>query len=283
MIRREFIQKSTFTALNILALPSSLQVLQSRSCIGLQTYTLRDIINDDPKGVLTKVAELGYKEIETFAYNDGKIYNMDFAEFGKFVNGLGMKVTSGHYPLDLIKSDKWERAITDAKSIGQEYMVMPYIHDVDRTSIDDYKRICEILNKAATVANKYEMKFSYHNHEFEFQTLNDQIPYDVMLAELDPNIVSMELDVFWIVNAGKDPFAYFDKYPNRFELWHVKDMDKNDKNKNADVGSGTINWKKLFSKARQAGMKHFFVEQETYTSSPMNSVDAGIKYLKTVL
>jgi sugar phosphate isomerase/epimerase len=123
----------------------------------------------------------------------------------------------------------------------------------------------------------------YHNHEFEFEKIDGQIPYDLMLAELDPKLVSMELDIFWVVNAGYDPCEYFEKYPGRFEQWHVKDMDKSNKMRNADIGSGTIHWKKIFSKAKRSGMKHFYVEQETYPGAPMDSVGASIKFLKTIL
>lgn len=270
-----------------MAIPALMQTLsgcQSRKdSVGLQLYTLRDTITKDPKGVLEKVASFGYKELETFAYGDGKIYGMPFSEFGDFVKGLGMRVTSGHYGLDLAKADNWEQAVTDARSIGQEYLVVPYIQDTERKSIDDYKRICESLNKAGEVCNKHGLRFGYHNHAFEFEKLDNQIPYDLMLAELDPKLVGMEMDIFWVVNAGHDPIQYFEKHPGRFEQWHVKDMDKTDRMRNADVGSGTIDWKGIFAKAEKSGMKHFYVEQETYPGEPINSTDASIKYLKTIL
>jgi sugar phosphate isomerase/epimerase len=190
---------------------------------------------------------------------------------------------SGHYGLAQAKSDSWEKAVTDALSIGQKYLVVPYIDEKERKSIDDYKRICESLNKAGEVAKKNGAKFGYHNHAFEFEVVNGQIPYDVMLTALDPAKVSMEMDIYWVVNAGKDPLEYIRKYPGRFEQWHVKDMDKNDRQKNADIGSGSIDWKPIFAKAKQSGMKHFYVEQETYPGAPIDSVAASIQYLKTIL
>jgi sugar phosphate isomerase/epimerase len=283
MRRREFIQNSAFAAVGLLALPAFQACQSAKSGIGLQLYTLRDTIQQDPKGVLQKVAGFGYKELETFAYNDGKIFGMPFAEFGTYIKSLGMKATSGHYGLDMAKSDKWEKAVTDAKSIGQEYMVVPYLNEPERQSIDDYKRICASLNKAGEVAKENGMKFGYHNHAFEFDTLDGQIPYDVMLAELDTKTVSMEMDIFWVVNAGKDPFQYFEKYPGRFTQWHVKDMDKSDKSRNADIGSGSIDWKAIFAKTKQSGMEHFYVEQESYPGAPIDSVEASINYLKTIL
>lgn len=251
--------------------------------VGLQIYTLRDTIFKDPKGVLKQVADFGYKKLETFAYKDGSIFGMPFSDFGKYINDLGMKVTSGHYGLDQAKSDAWEKAVTDAKSIGQDYLVVPYLQEPDRKTIDDYKKVCEALNKAGEVVKKNGLKFGYHNHAFEFQTLEGQMPYDVMLKELDPKLVDMEMDIFWVVNAGQDPVKYFDKHPGRFTQWHVKDMDKNDKMRNADVGTGTIDWKNIFANAKKSGMKHFYVEQETYPGAPIDSVGQSIKYLKTIL
>ena len=218
--------------------------------IGLQLYTLRDTISKDPKGVLEKVASFGYKELETFGYADGKIFGMDFTEFCKFSKGLGMTVISGHYGLDKIKGDTWQKAVEDAKKNGQQYMVLPTSMNPSAKPLTTYKNICADLNAAGEVCNKNGIRFQYHNHAFEFDTVDGQIPYDVMLKELDPKNVGMELDIFWIVNAGQDPVKYFTQYPGRFEQWHVKDMDKNDRNKNADVGSGSIDYKSLFDKGQ---------------------------------
>jgi sugar phosphate isomerase/epimerase len=287
MKRRTFIQSSARAAAGLVAMPALMQLVSGcqslKSSIGLQLYTLRDTIMNDPRGVLQKVAGFGYKELETFAYRDGKIFGMPFSEFGTFVKDLGMKVTSGHYGLDLAKADDWEKTVTDAGSIGQEYLVVPYIQDTERKSIDDYKKICESLNKAGEVCNKNGLRFGYHNHAFEFDKLDGQIPFDVMLAELDPKLVGMEMDIFWVVNAGYDPLQYFSKYPGRFEQWHVKDMDKSDRMRNADVGTGAIDWKPIFDQAKQSGMKHFYVEQETYPGTPIASAEACINNLKAIL
>ncbi|HYC85465.1 MAG TPA: sugar phosphate isomerase/epimerase [Chryseosolibacter sp.] len=283
MKRREFVKTSAFAVAGLMSMSTMTLAGKAKKNVGLQIYTLRDSIFKDPKGVLKKVAEFGYKELETFAYNDGKIFGMPFGEFADYVNGLGMEVCSGHYGLDLAKGDKWEQAVTDAKSIGQKYMVVPYIQDTERKSIDDYKKICASLNKAGEVCTRNGIRFGYHNHAFEFDTLDGQIPFDVMLAELDPKHVGMEMDIYWVVRAGKDPIQYFEKYPGRFEQWHVKDMDKNNKDRNADVGTGAIDFKPIFAKAKLSGMKHYYVEQESYPGDPIDSVAASIKNLKAIL
>lgn len=283
MKRREFVQTASFAAVGLLSLPSFLAAGKTQKGLGLQLYTLRDTIGKDPKGVLQKVAAFGYKELETYSYNNGKIFGMDFTEFCKYVKGLGMKVTSGHYGLDMIKGDTWVKAVEDAKRNGQKFMVVPYINEPERKTIDDYKKICTALNAAGEVCNKNGIRFGYHNHAFEFDAIDGQIPYDLMLKELDPKKVSMEMDIFWVVNAGQDPVKYFNAHPGRFEQWHVKDMDKTDKNRNADVGTGAIDYKSLFSHAKVAGLKQWYVEQETYPGDPIESVGASAKFMKTIL
>jgi sugar phosphate isomerase/epimerase len=282
MKRREFVQTASFAAVGMLSLPSFLAAGKRKNKIGLQLYTLRDSIGKDPKGILDKVASFGYKELETYGYADGKIFGIDFSEFCQHAKSLQMDVVSGHYGLDKIKGDTWQKAVEDAKKNGQQYMVVPYIAESERKTIDDYKKICADLNAAGEVCNKHGIRFQYHNHNWEFTPLEGQVPYDVMLKELDPKNVGMELDIFWIVNAGHDPVKYFNQYPGRFEQWHVKDMDKNDRNKNANVGSGSIDYKSLFAKAKLSGMKHWYVEYDSFPGTPLESAEASAKFLKSL-
>lgn len=284
MKRREFLQTASLAAVGLLSLPSFMQAAKAKGAkgLGLQLYTLRNTIPNDPKAVLKKVAAFGYKEVEAYSYKDGNIFGMGYKEFGAYVKSLGMKVSSGHYGIDVIRGD-WEKAVLDAKAIGQKYMVCPYLTDNERRTLDDYKKRCEELNKAGEICNKHGIRFGYHNHAFEFQEMEGKLPYDLMLENLDPKKVAMELDIFWVVNAGFDPIKYFEKYPGRFEQWHVKDMDKSDRNKNADVGTGSIDFKAIFAKSKLSGLKHFYVEQESYPGEPINSVEASAKYMKSIL
>lgn len=273
MKRRDFIQTSLLAA--GAASLSSFAFAADKKNIGLQLYSLRDVIFKDPKGILKKVADFGYTEMETFGYKDGMLFGMSNADFGAYTKSIDLKVTSGHYGIDIVQGANWEKAISDAKAIGQEYMIMPYLMENDRPSkADGYKKLCASLNKAGELCNKQGIRFGYHNHAFEFDIVEGQIPYDIMLNELDPKLVMMEMDLYWMYNAKQDPFKYFEKYPGRFELWHVKDMNKEDRNKNADVGTGTIDFKALFAKAKQSGLKHFFIEQESYPESSIKSIEA---------
>lgn len=284
MNRREFIQRSSLTAAGLMVAPSFLKAGQKHRALGLQLYTLRDTIFKDTKGVLEKVAAFGYQELEAFSYRDGKVFGMDYTEFNTLVKSLKMKVTSGHYSLDLIKGDPWKKAVDDAKKNGQEFMVMPYLQEPDRRTIDQYKTICADLNAAGEVCNAAGIRFQYHNHAFEFDTVDGQIPFDVMMKELDPKKVGIELDLYWTIFAGKDPVKYFEAFPGRFEQWHIKDMSKIDNKKNTSVGTGSIDFKTLLTKAKLAGLKHAYVEHDSFIEGlPIDNVGKGAAYLKTIL
>lgn len=280
MKRREFITQSAL-ALAGTAWGVDAMAKKKAGAIGLQLYTLRQVINQDVKGTLKQLAAWGYKELETYGYNNGMLFGMKSKEFTDYVSSLGMKVVSGHYGLDVVRGN-WEQAVNDAKEAGQEFVVVPWIVEAERT-MDGYKKICGELNKAGEVANKYGLRMGYHNHAFEFEKVGSELAFDMMLRELDPKMVGMELDIYWVVRAGKDPLEYFKKHPGRFEQWHVKDMDKTDNNKNADVGTGTIDFKALFAKAKQSGMKHFYIEQESYPIDPMTSTKNSIDNLKKIV
>jgi sugar phosphate isomerase/epimerase len=281
MKRREFIQSSLMVA-GVVAL-GPLAVAANKKKIGLQLYTVRDIIKQDPKGVLKKISEFGYTDVETYDYKEGMIFGMTYKALGEYVKSLGMQIQSGHYGLAIARdSSHWQRAIDDAKAVGQKFMVVPYIEKPERT-IESYKKIIETLNKAGELCNKSGIRFLYHNHEFEFERVDGQVPYDLMLKGLEPKLVGMELDLYWVHNAGVDPLDLFAKNPGRFELWHVKDMDKTDKSKQTDFGTGRIDFKRIFAKAKQSGMKAFFIEQENYPVSPLESTKVCIQNFQKLM
>lgn len=283
MDRRKFIQTSAVATAGLLTVPSFLAEAKGKKAIGLQLYTLRDVIMSDVKGTLKSVAAWGYNEVETYGYGNGKLFGMPVAEFSAFMKGIGVKVVSGHYGIDLATGSTWEQACADAKMMGQKYVVVPWMDQKFYSSLDVLKKTCDSLNKAGEVAKKYGLQMGYHNHAFEFEKVEGNVIFDTMLQQLDPKLVGWEMDIYWVVRAGQDPVKYFEKFPGRFQLWHVKDMDKSDAERNADVGTGKIDFKNLFTKANQSGMKNFFVEQETYPANPMLSAENCIKYLKTIL
>ena len=280
MNRREFVQ-STALAVTAMALSSSSFTLYNKRKIGLQLYSLRDVILKDVKGTLQKVAALGYTELESYGYTSGKLFNMPVADFGKLISDLGMKVPSGHYGVEHFPD--WERAVADAKSIGQEYMVIASLPHEDLSSLDKLKKVCELINKKAEVCKKYGIRMGYHNHASEFEKLEGKTIYDLLISEFDSKLVSLELDLYWATFANQDPLKLIAAYPGRFEQWHVKDMSKTDRALQTDVGSGTIDFKAIFAKAKEAGLKHFYIEQEQYPISPIESIKVSIKNLKGIL
>ena len=280
MDRREFIQKSAL-AVSAAALLPSLGFAASNKKIGLQSWSVRDVIFKDVSGVLKQIAGFGYNEIEAFSYADGKLFDQPVADVKKMVSDLGMTMPSGHYGIGSFPN--WEKAVNDAKVLGHENMIIAYLAEEERKSIDNYKRICEQINKQGEVCKKYGMTIGYHNHDFEFATVDNQIPYYVMLKELDPKLVSMELDLFWAIYANQDPLKLINDNKGRFTQWHVKDMSKEDRKKNADVGTGSIDFKPIFAKAKESGMKHFYVEYDNFPGSSIDSVKTSAANIRSLL
>jgi sugar phosphate isomerase/epimerase len=274
MNRRTFVQTGAAAAAGAALLPS--MAWGTGRKIGIQLYTLRDSITKDPHGVLKSVADIGFTDLETFGYREGKIFGMEFPEYGKYVGDLGMRTVSGHYGIGQVRAG-WERALSDAREIGQEYVVVPSLPSDERTE-DGYKKACADLNKGAELCKQYGLRMGYHNHDFEFKEVSGEPAFDLMLRELSPD-VSIELDLFWIIYAGKRPEDYFAKYPGRFEQWHVKDMDKLDSKRNTPVGKGAIDYKALFAQAKLSGMRYFYLEHDNHSGVPLEGVKEGYAFL----
>lgn len=280
MKRREFIQTSSAAALGTLAFPSAMMEFKKVKNIGIQLYTVRDAMASDPIGTLKKVAEIGYAHVELASYDKGKVYGQSPADFKKTLDGFGLKTYSSHLGLHILRGD-WEQAVADAATMGQKYVVCPYLMENERQTIDQYKKLAELLNKCGETAKKAGLQMAYHNHDFEFITLDGQIPMDVLLKECDADLVKIELDLYWATKVGVDPVAYFKKDPGRFHLWHVKDMANSPEKEFTEVGNGVINWKAIFKAAKISGMQYFFVEQDRCKNyTPLESIAISHKYLK---
>lgn len=186
---------------------------------------------------------------------------------------LGVKLRSGHLHVD----KDWQKSIDEAAEAGQEYLVSAVLHSLDQT-IEDYQRSADDFSRYAEYCKKSNLLFGYHNHESEFQQVNGKVLYDILLGRTDPGLVHMEMDLGWVVAAGQDPLAYFAKYPGRFPLWPLKDMDRIAK-RSTEFGLGQVNMLGLMQHAGQSGMKHFFVEQEEYSHSAWESMQKGYDYL----
>jgi sugar phosphate isomerase/epimerase len=250
--------------------------------VGLQLYTVRDQLEKDVPGTLKEVAAIGYKEVEIY-----DLYGMSPAQFTKLLKDNGLTAVSGHYLLNVEKTE-WEKKVAEARELGLKYMVHAILDPEERKSLDDYKRHVELFNKIAEQTHKAGMQFCYHNHNFEFQKFDGVTVYDYLFKHLDPHLVQFEMDCFWVTHAGQDPVALFKKHPGRFPLLHIKDLKAGNPPTTefdakmglfAEVGKGTIDWKRIFAAAPQGGMKHFFVEQDYCEVPPLESVKISYQYL----
>lgn len=280
--RRDFIKQSSLFSAALFATPEDL--FKSKTPVGVQLYTLREDIAKDAKGTIQKLAGLGYKEVETFGYKDGKYFNMTAPEFSQFLKSVGLTSPSGHYMpggffLKEGWEEKWRPLLGDAKLIGQSYVVVPYLEEGDRKA-ESYKKLTVQLNKAGELAKAAGLQLAYHNHDFEFKDLGGQTGFNMLLKETDPNLVKMELDIYWAVKAGYSPIDLFRASPGRYVMWHVKDMDKTERKYFTEVGNGVINFKPIFANAKLSGMKHFFVEQDVCPGPPIDSVTKSIVYIQ---
>jgi len=290
MNRRNFVSNTSAAILATgFGLPQWLFDVQKKvGRIGIQLYTVRDDMSKDPAGTLERLAQIGYEHVEIAGYSEGKFYGMSPAEFKSLLKQNGLVAKSGHTTTGADNPKRrgtlvndWEMAVAHAAELDQKYFVCAYLHDFERKTLDDYKKIAELLNRSGEVCKRYGIQMAYHNHDFEFMELEGQIPYDILLNETSADNLKMELDLYWIRKAKKDAVAYFKKHEGRFPLWHVKDMEDTEEQFFAEVGKGTIDWKTLFAEQKTAGLKHFYVEQDVCRHhKPLESAGISYAYLK---
>jgi sugar phosphate isomerase/epimerase len=286
--RRSFLKTTSVLSAGLMIAPSAFKA--KNSLIGLQLYTVRDAMAKDPKATLAKVAQIGYNSVEGATYTGTeKFYGMTPKEFKDVLKQNGQVMYSSHYMLGEAKFNgkamkgtmlnDWDKAVDDAAEVGLKYMVCAFLMESERGDLDHYKKVVEDLNKAGERCKKSGIQLCYHNHNFEFVKQGDVYPYDILMTA-DKNLVKMEMDIYWVTKAGMDPLQLFKKYPGRFPLWHVKDMDKTAAKDFTEVGNGIINFKEIFKHKNEAGMKYFYVEQDKTPGDPFASIKESIDYIK---
>lgn len=321
--RRQFIKKSSLGLMGAYlgsSLLSSCDGNQSSkgngpfANIGLQIYSVRDLLLQDPKLTLETVAKIGYSHIETFGVDvvNNSFWGLKVPELKKYLSDINLATHTGHYDmgryLDRNSTDKEsiEKYIDIAKELGQSYIVAPVppMHDLNNLTVDDYKYAAEQLNKAGELAKKSGLKVAYHNHFWEFREFaNGTKGLDILLAFTEPELVTFELDIFWIEKAGFNAQSYFKKFPGRFAIWHVKDMSKSNTTaivgkefdklpidsimqqvKYTEVGTGTINYPILKESEQESGLKLAFVEQDDiYIPNKFESIQKSYQYVQKYL
>lgn len=302
--RRDFLRLSATGALGALVISKSdwktigTPVSDSKAVdpktfgIGLQLYTIRDAMGKDVPGSLKKVSDIGFKYLELASYSNGKFYGYLPGEFKKMVNDLGMEVISSHAGVNPkgITTEEAKKMAEDHAKLGAKYCMQPYVADEDRKTIAGYQKMVAQWNKVGKIMKASGVRFGYHNHNFEFDTIEGKVPYfDIFLTEMDKDVTTMELDLFWAIKAGINPVDLFKKYPGRFQLFHIKDMYtkeapffKTASNDFAPVGEGLINFKEILAAKKIAGMKYMFVEQDsTKDGMPFDAIKTSITNLTT--
>ena len=315
--RRDFLKTMGVAGAGVMMAQSSLLAKQSMAKptkIGLQLYTLREELAKDAKGVIGKVGKIGFNHVETFFGYTGDVskdlfWGMKPIELKQLLSDNNLVTHSGHYQLNdyLTKNNGKDVAlkaqIEMAATLGQQYLVVPVppFALIDKLTIDDYKFMAEQFNKAGELCHKSGIQLGYHNHFWEFKPLQDQkTGMDVLLSETQKNLLSFELDLFWTVKAGQNPVELFKKYPKRFVMWHVKDIDKQFSKamypettkkgvfeslreiKYTEVGTGAVNFKDIF--AHTQDIKYIFVEQDQiYMDDKYESVKMSYDYIKNNL
>ncbi len=279
MNRRKFIKNSSFVITAGLILPANLMAMSRKKIIGIQLYSLRDQIKDDFLGTLDRISEIGFNAVEAAGYYDGKFYGYAPAEYKKIMEDKGMIPQSSH---SMVTLDNTDKIIEDTKEAGMSYLVVPYLDKDRRETLDDYKKVAGEFNRIGEKCNNAELRFGYHNHAFEFEKIEEAIPYDILLEETEADLVTMQLDTYWIIYGGYNPIDYFKKYPGRFGLWHVKDMTGGMDRKFTEIGSGTINFNEIFSYKEKAGMEYFYLEQDSFDIPPLESIEISYNYLSNL-
>lgn len=256
-------------------------VTPQKKDIALQLYSLRDDIGKDYAGTIKKAGEMGYTAIEAANYGDGKFYGKTPEEFKADIEAAGMKVLSSHAARGLSEEELtskdfteamkwWDQCIAAHKAAGMKYIVTPWM-DVPKT-LADLQTYCEYYNEIGKKCKENGLKYGYHNHAHEFQKVEDKMMFDYMIENTNPEYVFFEMDVYWVVRGQHSPVDYFNKYPGRFSLLHIKD--------NKELGqSGMVGFDAIFKNTDTAGVENIIVEVEQYNFAPAESVQKSLDYL----
>ena len=262
---------STVPASAAAAMTSTVRRLVGPQPIGLQLYTVRDLMDSNFEYALQQVAHIGYREVE-FA----GLFDHSPKRVAQIMSKVGLTSPSSHIGLDRLTSNL-QGVVEEAKALGNEFVVCPSVDAARSKDATSWRRVAAEFNRIGESLQRVGLRFAFHNHDIEFKPLpGGEIGYDILLDECDPKLVKMELDLYWITKARRDPLTYFAKWPSRFPLVHVKDMSGN--GAMANVGQGHIDWGRIFDKRREAGVEHFLVERDN-PSSPIEDITASYAYM----
>lgn len=296
--RREFLRQGSFlTAGTLLSFKylTATKGIQTPELVGIQLYSVRDDMHKDPLATLTQLASMGYKYLEHANYVNRKFYGYSPSEFRKLLDGMGMKMPSGHTVLRASHwnestkdfTDEWKYTVEDAAVMGQQYVISPALEQEQRKDYDSLLHFMDIFNKSGELCQKAGMKFGYHNHDFEFsQLLNDKSMYELILDNTDPQYVIQQLDTGNLYNGGAKAMDIVKKYPGRFQSLHVKDEiaapGGHEKYESCVLGKGIVNLKEVLDMVRKTTKNvHYIIEQESYQGkAPLDCAREDLAVMK---
>ena len=280
MKKRNYFTIAMLLAVSCLLFFSSVSCKKTQKNIGLQLYSLRDSIKKDVPGTIAKVGKMGYKFVEPAGYSDGKLYGMEPGAFKALCEENNLTVISSHVGRNVPDSTNleetmawWDACIDAHVAAGAKFLVQPSMNNTAYESLAGLKAYCDYFNAVGEKCNSKGLRFGYHNHDKEFSTqLEGQTIYDYMLENTDPDKVMFEMDIYWTVVGGANPVDYFNKYPGRFELWHIKDKE--------ELGaSGMMDFAAIWAGSEKSGMKYGIVEVEEYNFDQYTSVEKSLDFL----
>ncbi|MEX1181640.1 MAG: sugar phosphate isomerase/epimerase [Gemmatimonadota bacterium] len=245
---------------------------RAAAATGLQLYTVRDAMEHDMPRTLERVASAGYAEVEFAGY-----FGRTPREVRVMIDDRGLDSPSVHVAFGDLAGG-WADTLEVAAEIGHGYVVVPWVPEAARTTLDDWKRIADAFNAAGAAARDAGLRFAYHNHDFELRPVDDVIPLQLLIDATDPSLVSFELDVYWVARAGHDPLAWLRRTPDRFELLHLKDSSGTPDHRMLDVGAGVIDFPGILAFAAESGVRHCFVEHDD-AADAFASIRASRAYL----
>lgn len=286
--RRSFVKNSSLLTAALL-FQKDVFFSEEKPVIGLQMYTVRKLINDDNAAdIIGRIAAIGFRELEIFAYTEeNKFWGMKPEAFKALLDKHQLTAPSAHTNLPLLfsegKTDELILACKAAKIVGTKYITVAWLDEKYRKNAEDYFSVASKLNTAGKICQQYGLQLAYHNHDFEFKKWEDgSTGYDIILKNTDKELVKMELDLYWVTKAGIDPVKLFEENPGRFPMFHVKDMDKTT-GAFTEVGSGVIDFKRIFKKRKTAGAVHLFIEQDEIAGDVWESISKSFLYTRNNL
>jgi sugar phosphate isomerase/epimerase len=261
--------------------------------MGLQLYTVREAMAKDPVGTLKSIANIGYQDLETYGFDPERVgyYGFEAPRFKQILMNQGLTSTSGHYDLfrylnrPLPELQHYvAKCIEGAVALEQSYITWPWLEPDSRT-LDHFKKLAERLNVIGDQIRNAGLGLAYHNHDFEFIDHDGVTGYEILTRETDPELVKIQLDLFWSTHSSKlSAHEMFAQHPGRFVMWHIKDMDKHDRNRYTELGNGRIDFTGIMPDAKLAGLQYYYVEQgDHFAVDPLHSIATSAVYVKKYL